>query len=85
MLERIHSISKEEDFKGEMQITPQGKGVEVILRIPLQFQVVNITKPATRRNSSPRRHAPKVKVVQKEHETSDFDNSEFSIRPGIAF
>lgn len=41
-LERISEAKNKEGFKGELSITPHGKGVEIIVRIPLQFSVINV-------------------------------------------
>jgi len=40
----INRITEEEaDFRGRLQITPHGNGIEVILKIPLQFQTISVT------------------------------------------
>ena len=52
VMEQVNQITQESaDFKGRLQITPQGNGVEVILRIPLQFQVVQLTEAVIKKAS----------------------------------
>lgn len=41
-LQYINSMNKGSGFEGEIQITPHGQGVEVIIRIPLHFGTENI-------------------------------------------
>jgi hypothetical protein len=40
VLKPIREITESDDYHGEFRITPQGKGVEVIIKIPLQFNLV---------------------------------------------
>ena len=50
VLGEVNRIAEETaDFKGRLQVTPQGNGVEVILKIPLQFQTVSLTGLATKK------------------------------------
>ncbi|MCK5603591.1 hypothetical protein KAR91_17025, partial [Candidatus Pacearchaeota archaeon] len=44
-IERINEARDRDGFKGALSITPHGKGVEVIIKIPLQFSVINISEP----------------------------------------
>jgi hypothetical protein len=37
------------DFKEGVQVTPQGNGVELIIRIPLQFQMVTLVEVSAKR------------------------------------
>ena len=43
-IKEIVRIKEDRDFKGIIQTKPQGNGVEVIIKIPLQFNVVKIEK-----------------------------------------
>ena len=43
--EHVDKIREEADFRGNVQITPHGNGIEVIVKIPLQFSSVNISRP----------------------------------------
>ncbi len=44
-LEKINELREKEGFKGMISITPHGKGVEVIIKIPLQFSAISISEP----------------------------------------
>lgn len=87
VLERIRSISKKDDFSGSVQITPQGKGIEIIIRIPLQFRVVNIGNPVIKK--TPPSLKPEVKKVatsRKEEVLLEYEEIERRIiTPGMAF
>lgn len=45
MIEHVNKIRDGGDFKGSVSITPQGKGIEVIIKIPLQFSSVSVSNP----------------------------------------
>jgi hypothetical protein len=45
VMDQINTIRDGGEFKGNVQITPHGKGIEIIIRIPLQFSFVNISNP----------------------------------------
>ncbi len=81
-LELINSIKEDESFIGEVKITPQGKGVEIIIKIPLQFKVVNITGPIIKKvRASSQKFKKKVIVAEK---VSTRSENEVAI-PGFAF
>jgi len=87
ILEQINTMSQTEDFKGSVQITPQGKGVEVIIKIPLQFQMVNIGKPILKKTTSPKQSAPrkiKIPAPNKEGVPAILEEEGVTV-PGIAF
>ena len=48
-LKRIDKLKEKTDFKKGIQINPHNKGVEVIIKIPLQFKTVTISKPETKK------------------------------------
>jgi len=48
IMEQINKIRDGGDFKGNVQITPHGKGIEVIIKIPLQFSLVSISNPVVK-------------------------------------
>ena len=48
-LKRIDKLKEKSDFKKGIQINPHNKGVEVIIKIPLQFKTVTISKPETKK------------------------------------
>lgn len=41
-------IEESPDLRGRVQITPQGNGVEVVIRIPLQFHAISLTRPSAK-------------------------------------
>jgi hypothetical protein len=47
-LKIIDKLKGEDDFRGSIQINPQGKGVEVIIKVPLQFKVVRLSEPQSK-------------------------------------
>jgi len=84
-LERIRGIQENDGFKGKVQITPQGRGVEVIIRIPLQFQLVNLQKMPSN-NSRKTESAQKERVREKKPEpVGTWQTGEVNFRPGYAF
>lgn len=56
-LKRIDKLKEKTDFKGSIQINPHNKGVEVIMRIPLQFKTVTISKPEIKKTFQERAKA----------------------------
>jgi len=44
VIREINNIKVDKNFIGNIQIRPQGGGIEVIIKIPLQFKVVKIDK-----------------------------------------
>jgi len=57
VLTQINKIQSEAEFKGTVQITPHGNGVEIIIKIPLQFHVVKINGPIIKTVHTPPRMA----------------------------
>jgi hypothetical protein len=64
-LEKINKISNRSDFNGDIQITNHGKGVEIIIKIPLLFRVISIGNPTPKKNLSPISSFSKIKSVQR--------------------
>ena len=77
ILGQIDKIREETDFKGNVQITPQGKGVEVIIKIPLQFGLVTIGKPMLKKTTAGLKPASskKEKVATQEEPSAIRSNS----------
>jgi hypothetical protein len=46
--------SETADFKGRLQVSAQGNGVEVVLKIPLQFQTVKLTVVPNQKEPTPK-------------------------------
>ena len=86
VLKQIDEFQEKDDFKGRVRITPQGKGVEVIIKIPLQFKVV-IGDPVVK-TPSPDKNEPsrKVNVVQrKAPKLNTWPRASGLATPGLAF
>jgi hypothetical protein len=64
-LEKINKIINKPDFNGNIQITNHGKGVEIIIKIPLIFHVISIGNPMPKKNLSPISSLSKIKSVQR--------------------
>lgn len=62
-LKKINKIKKEKDFVGDVRINTKTHGVEVIILVPLQFQVVEIDQPSVK--SSKRHLSGKSKTSSK--------------------
>lgn len=87
-LEQIDKIREDDDFKGSVQITPQGKGIEVIIKIPLQFKVIKLSDPLLKVDSTAfdRESSKKVIISQKKSSKIDSLSSTGSLTtPGLAF
>jgi hypothetical protein len=69
VMEKINKISNKSDFNGIIQITNHGKGVEIIIKIPLLFRVVSISNPLPKNNFSPISPLSKIKSVQRNIES----------------
>jgi hypothetical protein len=65
VLENINKINGKPDFNGNIQITNHGKGVEIIMKIPLIFRVVSISNPILKKNFSPINPLSKIRSVQR--------------------
>ena len=84
VLERIDKIKQEEGFKGKAQIIPRGKGVEVIIKVPLQFRVVSISEPVVK-EATPKQVFSKKTQVSKRKVFGWGQDGQGIMTPGIAF
>ena len=50
-MEYINRVREGAEFKDSVQITPHGNGVEIIIKLPLQFSLVNISNPVVKKHS----------------------------------
>ncbi len=57
----INKLKEKSDFKGNIRINPYKKGVEIVIQIPLQFKVVHISNPKTKKTL---REKAKARVKQ---------------------
>ena len=48
-LKRVDKLKEKSNFKGNVHMHTREKGVEVIIKIPLQFKTVTISKPETKK------------------------------------
>lgn len=53
VMDMINNLKEDEGFNGELQITQRGNGVEVIIRIPLQFSLVASMAKSKQREARP--------------------------------
>jgi len=86
VLEQINKIHSEADFRGTVQITPHGNGVEVIIKIPLQFHAVKISMPVIKIVHIPPRKVEEVQSEQQNTQTHKSWNNgnKFSL-PDLAY
>lgn len=53
IIEKINHYKNEKDFQGSIHISTEGNEVEVIMRLPLQFKVISVSKPVVNRSTLP--------------------------------
>jgi len=84
VLKMIEEIKISGKFTGSIKITPHGKGIEVIIKIPLQFKVVTISQAAT--NKSARKGKKRASARIKKTKADWRSAAEHEMRmPGFAF